>query len=131
MSSKPFVSIKTDEFGSTYVLLRQLSIDGDYSVEICLSMDHFSCLMALLQGLEMYFMDIELKKSVNLLPTISVPSSSGEEQYNPENSAFDAKKLSELPERPSELNLNVKKKKTTRKRKFEENDYEVENECNF
>ena len=73
-------------------------------------MDHFSCLMALLRGLEMYFMDIELKKSVNLLPAINVPSSSGEEQYNPENPAFDAKKLSELPERPSELNLNVKKK---------------------
>ena len=65
----PFVSLSTTTEGETYVLLRQSASDGQYTVDICLSMEQFSSLMAVLRGLEMYFMDMELRKPDNLLTT--------------------------------------------------------------
>ena len=69
MSTTPFVSVCTGEDGEKYVLLRQSATDGQYSVDICLSIEQFSNIMAILRGLEMYFMDMELRKPVNSLPS--------------------------------------------------------------
>ena len=68
--------------GGTYVLIRQSANDGQYSVDVCLTMEQFAGLMAVLRGLEMYFMDIELKKSSNLLDTMLMD---GPTTYNPEH----------------------------------------------
>ena len=57
-----FVGISTTNEGDTNILLRQSTNDGQYAVEICLNMEQFSGLMALLRGLEMYLMDMELRK---------------------------------------------------------------------
>ena len=80
MSSTPFVGLSTTEEGDTYVLIRQSAGDGQYTVDICLSMEQFSNIMAVLRGLEMYLMDMELKKSDFLLPTplVDVETSSGD-----------------------------------------------------
>ena len=70
MSALPFVGVSTTKEGDTNVLIRQSTNDGHYAVEICLSMEQFSGLMAVLRGPEMYLMDMELRKpDISLLTT--------------------------------------------------------------
>ena len=127
MNSTPSVGTRLGEDGNQYVLIRQSASDGQYTVDICMTMEQFSSLMAVLRGLEMYFMDTELKKSVNNFPgdndlmstttLMSMQQSCEVESYNPENPAYTTNNLSTLPQRPTELTLNGTKKKRTRKRK--------------
>ena len=128
MNSTPSVGTRLGEDGNQYVLIRQSASDGQYTVDICMTMEQFSCLMAVLRGLEMYFMDTELKKSVNNFPgdndimsttttLMSMQPSCEVENYNPENPAYGANDLSTLHQRPTELTLNGTRKKRTRKRK--------------
>ena len=133
MSSTPFISTKIGEDGNMYVLIRQSISGGLYSVDICLNMDQFSSLMALLRGLEMYFMDMELKKSVSNFsgfdyltsPSSEKPmntqTSCGVEQYNPEKPTYNTKSSPVNTDRPTELILEGKTKKLTRKRKAKDN----------
>ena len=76
MSTTPFVSVCTGEDGEKYVLLHQSTSDGQYLVDICLSIEQFSNIMAVLRGLEMYFMDMELRKPVNSLPSTDIEMNS-------------------------------------------------------
>ena len=72
MNSLPFVGVCTTKEGVTNVLIRQSANDGQYSVEICLNMELFSGLMAVLRGLDMYLMDMELRKTdPSLITTIT------------------------------------------------------------
>ena len=74
MNALPFVGVSTTKEGVTNVLMRQSANDGQYAVEICLDMEQFSGLMAVLRGLEMYFMDMELRKpDPTLLTTFAEP----------------------------------------------------------
>ena len=68
MNSTPSVGTRLGEDGNQYILTRQSASDGQYTVDICMIMEQFSCVMAVVRGLEMYFMDTEVK---NLL-TISL-----------------------------------------------------------
>ena len=132
MNSTPSVGTRLGEDGNQYILIRQSASDGQYTVDICMTMEQFSCLMAVLRGLEMYFMDTELKKSVNNFPgdndlmsaattttatLMSMQPSCEVKNYNPQNPAYTANDLSTLPQRLTELTLNGTRKKRTRKRK--------------
>ena len=48
MNALPFVGVSTTKEGVTNVLIRQSANDGQYAVEICLDMEQFSGLMAVL-----------------------------------------------------------------------------------
>ena len=91
MNALPFVGVSTSKEGVTNVLIRQSANDGQYAVEICLDMEQFSGLMAVLRGLEMYLMDMELRKpDPTLLTTFAEPQAGiGEDHlsilYNKEN----------------------------------------------
>ena len=65
-------------------MIRQPANDGQYAVEICLDMEKFSGLMAVLRGLEMYLMDMELRKpDPTLLTTFAEPQAGiGEDQLS-------------------------------------------------
>ena len=122
----PFVGTTIDKDGRQYVLIRQTASDGQLSVSICLTMEQFSCLMAVLRGLEMYFMDTELKKPVDNFPGIddlphqrtpsNMETSFNETQYNPESPTYTLDDLSLLPERPIELSSDEKKRKANKRK---------------
>ena len=63
MDSTPSVSVCTSLEGETIIRIRQNATDGQYSVDICITVEQFSGLMAVLRGLDMYFMDMELRKA--------------------------------------------------------------------
>ena len=73
MNALPFVGVSTTKEGVTNILIRQSANDGQYAVEICLDMGQFSGLMAVLRGLEMYLMDMELRKPDPTLLTFAEP----------------------------------------------------------
>ena len=104
MNSTPFVGVSTTTEGETYVLLRQSASDGQYAVDICLTMEQFSCLMGVLRGLEMYFMDMELRKPDYLLSASLI-----EEQASTVGDASSAS-----------TDVGTQTSKTTRKRKREQ-----------
>ena len=63
MDSTPSVSVCTSLEGETIIRIRQNATDGQYSVDICITVEQFSGLMAVLRGLDMYFMDMDLRKT--------------------------------------------------------------------
>ena len=77
MNALPFVGVSTTKEGVTNVLIRQSANDRQYAVEICLDKEQFSGLMAVLRRLEMYLMDMELRKSDPTLLTTFAEAQSG------------------------------------------------------
>ena len=77
MNALPFVDVSKTNEGDTNILLRQSANDGQYAVEICLNMEQFSGLMALLRGLEMYLMNMELGKPDQSLLTAIAETQAG------------------------------------------------------
>ena len=131
MNSTPSVGTRLGEDGNQYVLIRQSASDGQYTVDICMTMEQFSCLMAVLRGLEMYFMDTELKKSVNNFPgdndlmstttLMSMQQSCEVESYNPENPAYTTNDLSTLPPKTHRAHFEWNKEEENEKRKRQRN----------
>ena len=81
MDSTPSVSVCTSSEGETIVRIRQAVTGGQYTVDICVTTEQFSGLMAVLRGLDMYFMDMELRKSDSSSRTtlVNVEANSGED----------------------------------------------------